>query len=241
MSNIAIIGARANSKEVPDKNIREIKGHPLLAYSIGAAILSKKIDRVIFTTDSDGYAKTALKYGEVITVLRPPYLAQDNTPDHPFVLHALFSMQDISLEDNVVLLRPTTPFRDIETIDTAISEFEGERRKCDSLRSVTKADVVPEKLYIINDDGLLETSMGNTFDESNLPRGNFGSCFTGNGYVDVIRVDTLIIKGFYGETVLAFPMGKTVDIDTINDLEEAGTIDVKNEYKELFEYLESRV
>jgi len=240
MKNIAIIGARYNSKGVPNKNVKEIMGHPLISYSIGAALLSKRIDHVIFTSDSPEYIKIAEKYGrnKLITILRPPYLSEDETPDHPYILHALYHMSGLSLDDNVVLLRPTTPFRQASVIDKAIETL------CmtgtDSLRSVVQSDFVAEKLYRTNDDGHIETCLGNTIDESNLPRGYFKSCFMSDGYVDVIKVKTLINKGFYGKTVLPFFIEeKTIDIDTPEDFNRASSVDTANEYKELFKYLES--
>ena len=60
---IGIIPARSGSKTVKDKNIKMLNGHPLIAYSIVAALVSEKIDRVIVTTNSTQYRDIALKYG----------------------------------------------------------------------------------------------------------------------------------------------------------------------------------
>lgn len=63
MKNIAIIPARSGSKGLKDKNIKELCGRPLMAYSIEAAHRSGQFDEVMVSTDSEQYAETARKYG----------------------------------------------------------------------------------------------------------------------------------------------------------------------------------
>ena len=78
---IAIIPARSGSKGVPDKNIKLLGGYPLIAYSIAAAKLAG-IERVLFSTDSEQYAKIATRFGAEVPFLRPAELSVDNSTDY---------------------------------------------------------------------------------------------------------------------------------------------------------------
>ena len=77
---IAIIGARSGSKGVKDKNIKEILGKPLMSLIIKTALASKKINRVIVSTDSKLYAETA-KYGAEVPFIRPKSISKDFSPE----------------------------------------------------------------------------------------------------------------------------------------------------------------
>ena len=79
--NIAIIPARSGSKSIINKNIVNLHGHPLLAYSIAAAKLSKSVSRVIVSTDSVDYRNIALCYGAEVPFLRPFEFSSDNSTD----------------------------------------------------------------------------------------------------------------------------------------------------------------
>ena len=91
MNNIvAIIPARSGSKSIIDKNIKCLGNHPLLAYTIAAAKeLSKRINRVIVSTDSKEYAKIALKYGSEVPFIRPDKYSKDSSLDRDFFIHAI--------------------------------------------------------------------------------------------------------------------------------------------------------
>ena len=89
MEVLAIIPARSGSKSVKDKNIREINGKPMLAYSIEHGLKSEKINRVIVSTDSEKYAEIAKKYGAEVPFLRPEEYARDTSLDLEVFEHAL--------------------------------------------------------------------------------------------------------------------------------------------------------
>jgi len=86
---VAIIPARSGSKSLADKNIKELSGHPLIAYSIAAAKMSKKIDRVIVSTNSQKYAKIAKQYGAEAPFIRPDEFSTDTSTDKDFLVHAM--------------------------------------------------------------------------------------------------------------------------------------------------------
>ncbi|WP_225369103.1 acylneuraminate cytidylyltransferase family protein [Serratia marcescens] len=89
MSNLAIIPARGGSKGIPKKNIKEIAGKPLIAWSIEQALNSSSIDRVIVSTDCEDIAAVAREYGAEVPFMRPAHLANDTAATEPALLHTL--------------------------------------------------------------------------------------------------------------------------------------------------------
>ncbi|MEH2097772.1 acylneuraminate cytidylyltransferase family protein, partial [Nostoc sp.] len=114
---LAIIPARGGSKAVPRKNIREIGGKPLIAWTIEEAKKSQYIDRLILSSEDDEIISIAQKWGCEIAFKRPVELAQDDTPGIAPVLHAL---NQLPIYDYVVLLQPTSPLRQVIDIDGCI-------------------------------------------------------------------------------------------------------------------------
>ncbi len=86
---LAIIPARGGSKGLPRKNIRSLAGHPLIAYSIAAALQANSVTRTIISTDDEEIAAVARTYGAEVPFLRPAEYAQDNSLDLPAFQHAL--------------------------------------------------------------------------------------------------------------------------------------------------------
>jgi CMP-N,N'-diacetyllegionaminic acid synthase len=148
-SIVALIPARAGSKRVPDKNIRILSGHPLLAYTIAAARESGIFKDIIVSTDSEKYADIAQYYGAEVPFLRPPELAGDLSPDFDWVYYTLTRLKDKGRTwDCFSILRPTSPLRSARTIQRAWGEFltAGE---IDSLRAVEKCSQHPGKMWSI--------------------------------------------------------------------------------------------
>lgn len=86
---IAIIPARGGSKRIPGKNVRDFAGKPLIAYPIAACLQSGLFEHVLISTDSEAIAEAARKAGAECPFMRPAELADDHTPTHPVVEHAL--------------------------------------------------------------------------------------------------------------------------------------------------------
>jgi|688.fasta_scaffold218679_2 N-acylneuraminate cytidylyltransferase len=148
-SCIALIPARAGSKRVADKNIRELAGHPMLAYSIAAAVQSGVFAKVVVSTDSERYAGIARRYGAEVPFLRPAEIAGDKSPDIEWVESALRQLGEAGHEfDCFSILRPTSPFRLPETIRRAWREFLAEVG-VDSLRAVEKCAQHPGKMWVV--------------------------------------------------------------------------------------------
>jgi N-acylneuraminate cytidylyltransferase len=148
-SIIALIPARAGSKRVPDKNIRLLAGHPVIAYTIAAAAQSGIFSAVVVSTDSEKYAEVARHYGAEVPFLRPAEIAGDTSPDIEWVEHTLKRLRDAGREyDCFSILRPTSPFRLPETIQRAWKEFLAEEG-VDSLRAVEKCKQHPGKMWVL--------------------------------------------------------------------------------------------
>ena len=145
----ALIPARAGSKRVPDKNIRLLAGHPLIAYTIAAALQSEIFSAVIVSTDSELYADIAKYYGAEVPCLRPPELAGDLSPDIEWLEYTLNRLRQDGREySSFSILRPTSPFRLPETIKRAWHAFKNEQG-VDSLRAVEKCKQHPGKMWVV--------------------------------------------------------------------------------------------
>jgi len=148
-SLVALIPARSGSKRIPDKNIRPLAGHPVIAYTIGAALESRVFDAVMVSTDSERYADIALHYGAEAPFLRPAELAGDVSPDIDWIEHMLRRLrQEGRVFDCFSILRPTSPFRQAETIQRAWREFRSQEG-VDSLRAVEKCRQHPGKMWVV--------------------------------------------------------------------------------------------
>ena len=127
MTTLAIIPAREGSKGLPYKNRRIIAGLPLIAWTIIQANASS-IDKVVVSTDGEKIAAIAKMFGAEV-LMRPPELAQDDSPISDTIIHALSICKGY---DTVVLLEPTSPLRQRYDIDIAIQSL----KNADSLVSV---------------------------------------------------------------------------------------------------------
>lgn len=146
---VALIPARSGSKRVPDKNIRPLAGHPLIAYSITAALQSGVFKDVIVSTDSPNYADIARYYGAEIPFMRPDEIAGDTSPDIEWVENTLRRLAAQGRQyDCFSILRPTSPFRLPATIRRAWVAF-STQNGVDSLRAVEKCSQHPGKMWVI--------------------------------------------------------------------------------------------
>ncbi len=151
---VALIPARSGSERVPDKNIRKLGEHPLIAYSIAAAHESKVFDAVVVSTDSSAYAEVAKYYGAEVPFLRPSELAGSRSPDIEWVEHMLRCLESSGRDfDCFSILRPTSPFRRAETIHRAWQQFlalDG----IDSIRAVELCKQHPGKMWLVRGDNM---------------------------------------------------------------------------------------
>jgi CMP-N,N'-diacetyllegionaminic acid synthase len=155
MKKVALIPARSGSKRVPNKNIKPINGHPMLAYTVRAAIESDVFDSVICATDSELYAEIARHYGAEVPFLRPVEISGDKSPDIEWVVWMLNKLQAQGRRFEVFsILRPTSPFRLPSTIQRAWKIFV-ENSNADSLRAVVRCKQHPGKMWVVRGKRML--------------------------------------------------------------------------------------
>lgn len=139
MKVLAIIPARGDSKRVPRKNAKPILGKPLLLYSVEAALGSKRVDRVVVSTDDNELEAISRKAGADV-VVRPKSLAGDTATSESALVHVLDELKkkENYEPDVLVFLQCTSPVREKDDIDNAIQFFE--KNKLDSLFSACRND-----------------------------------------------------------------------------------------------------
>ena len=122
MKVAAIIPIKSRSTRIPNKNIKQLAGKPLLAYILETVKKVKGIDRVVVSTDSKKIAKLAAKYGAEVPFIRPKELTGDDTPTLPVLQHALMELKKIDdyTPDYVLLVYTTSPLLKKERIEQAL-------------------------------------------------------------------------------------------------------------------------
>ncbi|MEM7096813.1 MAG: acylneuraminate cytidylyltransferase family protein [Pseudomonadota bacterium] len=149
MKAVAFVPARSGSVRVPDKNVRVLGEHPLIAYTISAALDSGVFDEVVVSTDSETYADIARHYGATVPGLRPQDIASSTSPDIEWVVLTLEQLAEQGREyDCFSILRPTSPFRQADTIRRAFAAFTS-HQGLDSLRAVEVCKQHPGKMWVV--------------------------------------------------------------------------------------------
>jgi CMP-N-acetylneuraminic acid synthetase len=208
---------------VPGKNVRLLAGHPLLAYTIGAAIDSGVFNAVIVSTDSTETAVLARRYGAEVPFARPPEFATDTSPDIDWVRHSLSSLASVGRRwDCFAILRPTSPFRRAETIRRAWDAFLADGR-ADSLRAVQPCREHPAKMWTI--DGarmhpVMPNPDGNATPWHSMPYQSLPAIHVQNASLEIARCEIPLMSGtIAGERIMPFLTHdlEGVDINTGDD------------------------
>jgi CMP-N,N'-diacetyllegionaminic acid synthase len=221
MKILAIIPARSGSKSIKNKNIILYKRKPLLAHSILAAKNSKKIDKVIVSTDSTYYKILAESYGAEVPFLRPKKISSSKSLDIQYIKHCCNFLEKKNYYPGiVVLLRPTTPNRNVKILDKGIKYFLKNINKFDSMRSVSIFNQPPHKMFKIKNNRLVgffdDYLKGEYYSQ---PRQIFPQTYLPNGYIDIYKPSFFLNKkkDLCGR-ILPFITEETIDIDDKNDL-----------------------
>lgn len=224
---LCLIPARSGSKGVPNKNIKNFKGKPLLAWSIEQAIQSKYEMKIIVSTDSKEYAKISKDWGAEVPFLRPKNISGDLSNDYEFINHALTYLKNNEnyIPDIILQLRPTQPCRKVKDIDNCLDLFIKNYKHYDSLRTVVEFEKSPYKMYKIKDEKLipLYKEINGISEPFNQCRQILPKTYLHNGYIDIIKVKIIKNGKISGERIYPYVMKKTdtIDIDTINDWNKA--------------------
>lgn len=220
MKNIAIIPARSGSKGLPDKNIRELNGKPLIAYAIETAKKSGLFEEVMLSTDSEVYAEVARKYGAEVPFLRSEEMASDTASSWDVVKEVLNRYREMGREfDTFCLLQPTSPLRTSEDICGAYKIYEDNNAFC--VMSVCEMEHTPKWSNTLPANGSLE---GFIKKDEGRRRQDCDTIYRLNGAIYIIDCEELYKDTyFFRENSFAYimPTDRSVDIDTLSDFEYA--------------------
>jgi len=218
---VAIITARGGSKGLIGKNVASLSGKPLITHTINAAKKSKLIDDVVVTTD-DFVIEAVAKENDVKIINRPNDLAADDSSSYDAVKHALDTLKsDGQTHTHFILLQPTSPLRNEQHIDEALSGFLN--TNYNSCMSICAVDHHPYKMLKINQNSALEPLQG--AEHLDAPRQKLPDIYRQNGAIYIMGCDDFFHKtnNFYLEPVMPYVMDarSSVDIDTQADLDIA--------------------
>ena len=217
---LAVIPARGGSKGIPNKNIVDVGGSPLIKYTIDAALGSEMLTHCVVSTDSDEIADVAQSCGALVPFKRPNNLSNDKALLLPVMQHAVKFMEAKQgyQYDLVIMLQPTTPLRQAKDIDNAIKLLFD--TNADSVISVV--DV--EGHHPLRMKRIVDGRLVNFIDQGHedmRPRQELPPVYIRNGAIYATQRDILMKKdSFTGMDSRAYimPSDRSVNIDTHEDL-----------------------
>lgn len=225
MKRLAIIPARSGSKGLKDKNIIDLCGKPLMAYSIEAALQTGLFDKVIVSTDSELYADIARQWGADV-MMRGEAQSNDKATTYDVLVDLLARMDEEY--DYFTLLQPTSPLRNTTHVKEAVELFESRMNQFDFLVSMKESEHAKVLVNPIEEDGSLKYF---DTDFSTYRRQEFKD-YSPNGAIFMAKPAAYLErKHFFGAKSLAYIMNAedSVDIDNSIDLIIAKTL-VENEH-----------
>lgn len=216
MKNIAIIPARSGSKGLKDKNVRDLCGKPLIAYSIEAAHRTGQFDEIMVSTDSEQYAEIAKKYGANVPFLRSAATAGDTASSWDMVEEVLQGFEQIGREfDTFCLLQPTSPLRTSDDISAAYELYYAKNATtvvslCELEHPISWCGLLGENSSL---DGFIKREQGKQ-------RQTQKKYYRVNGAIYIVSISEFRKDAFlYRENAYAYimPKERSVDIDTESD------------------------
>lgn len=218
---LALVPARSGSKGLPHKNVRLLRGRPLLTWPISAAKASRHVDRVVISTDSPEYAELGRQAGGDAPFLRPAALASDSAPSIDFILHAIDELEAAGDSyDYLVLLEPTSPLTDGDDVDAALAALDARLDEADAIVGVTAmVSTHPAFAVRLDAQGLIQPYAAASFGQ--LPRRQDAEpLYNLEGSLYVSSIDALRReRGFCHRRTLPYvtPRWKSFEIDDLVD------------------------
>ncbi len=226
MNSYCVIPARAGSKRIPRKNLYNLNGKPLIAYSIEAALNSKVFSSVIVSTDSEEIAEVSRKYGALVPELRSPELSNDYVGTHPVIQDTIHKLNIRNLDETVIMcLYATAILINPSQIKLGYAKFLDETNRhplltlCRYSHPIERAFEKYGDIYqpVVPDNMLVRTQ---DFRSKWFDAGQF--------YLAMAN-DWLSQDKFTGPfNALIIPSEDVTDIDTFDDLESAKKKLIKN-------------
>jgi N-acylneuraminate cytidylyltransferase len=214
---LGLIPARGGSKGLPRKNILELAGRPLIAWTLAAAKASAYLDRCIISTDDAEIAQVARRHGGDVPFLRPAELAGDAADTFGTVQHAV---EQLPGYDILVLLQPTSPLRSADDIDATLERLQ--QHHAPACVSVVEPAKSPYWAYRIDPEHHLQPLIDPQY--ARMRRQDLPPSYLLNGAVYAARIDWLMAhRHWLGEQTVAhvMPAQRSLDIDSAFDLELA--------------------
>lgn len=187
MNIIALIPARSGSVELKNKNIKIFNKKPLIWYAINSAKQSRLIKKIFVTTDSRKIANISKACGADIPFLRPKKYSSSTSTDLDVIKHFLKKTKYKNI-DAIVFLRPTSPFRTGKDIDHCIQKYFSNKKKLDSVRSISHVDYTPFWMKKIEKFRLKDLFSSKL---SNMRRQDLPKIYKGNGAIEIIGSSVL--------------------------------------------------
>ncbi len=213
---VAIITARGGSKGLPRKNVLDLNGKPLIAYTINAAKESGIFSKIVVTTDDEEIKNVSIRYGaEVID--RPDHLATDTASSLDVIKHALEELEKEKHKfTHFILLQPTSPLRNAKHIVESWQKFK--LRDANSLVSVSEVEHSPYKMLIETTNGKVEplTKWGHL----TMPRQKLPKAYSPNGAIYINKVNNFLKnKNIFDKPLIMYNMDldSSLDIDSEYD------------------------
>jgi CMP-N,N'-diacetyllegionaminic acid synthase len=203
---VGLIPARGGSKSIPGKNLADVAGKSLLAWTVEAAREARSVTRVVVSTDDDAIAEASAALG-VEVLRRPSELAADDSPMLDVLLHAAGAVGGEAL----AVLQPTSPLRRAEHVDGAVALLE--ESTADAVVSVVPVPhaFTPGSLLELHDGRISPLDP-----DAPLLRQRKPALYARNGpAILVVRTQGLAERGLYGGDVRAYEMspGDSLDVD----------------------------
>lgn len=222
MGNIAIIPARSGSKGLPDKNIIDLKGRPLMAYTIDAAQRSHCFEEVMVSTDSEKYAEVAKSCGAEVPFLRSSVTSGDTAGSWDVVREVLANYaKNGRYFDYVALLQPTSPLRDERDIAAAFDMLKDS--KINNVISVTEVEHPVQWCFKMPEDHSMHEIANSPYNY--MRRQDLEVHYIQNGAIYLVRADKITNASYniYDDNCYGYimPKEKSIDIDAGIDLEIA--------------------
>lgn len=221
---LGVVPARGGSKRLPRKNILDLNGKPLIAYSIESGLNTMYIDTVVVTSDDDDILNIAKKY-ETKYIVRPDYLSSDTATTYSVIKHAI---KKIKMHDYIVLLQPTSPLRTHKHISEAIELLES--KNADAIISVCEMDHSPLWANTLKENASMSGFLKNEILSKRSQE--LEKYYRVNGAIYICRTDKLLKEGtFYlKDNIFAYIMERddSIDIDDKIDFKIASVLQEKN-------------
>jgi CMP-N,N'-diacetyllegionaminic acid synthase len=220
MRIVGLVPARGGSKGIPRKCITPCAGRPLLEYTCLAALGARRLEATFLSTDDEEIARVGRAAGLQVPFMRPPALAQDDTPMIPVLKHALREIENrFGKIDGLLLLQPTSPLRESQHIDEAIALFESSQAETVVSVQELPHHFSPVSALTKDSQGWVSPYLDNT--TAPLRRQDKPKLLARNGpSILIIKPSRLETGTLYGPRTMGYLMPKpaSIDIDDAEDL-----------------------